>query len=108
MESSSILMDLVLIASFVLIGWHLRERAAKRAVERLLDEHGITPEMKSDDIVVCYMETHGDMIYLYGALDDKFYAQAKTHEAMHAFLDQMYPGKMFIVPDPDDSPTKVE
>ena len=102
MESQDILVDLSLLVIMIIIGWYLREYAAKKTVERLLEEHGITPEMKSDNIVVCYMETHGDTIYLYGALDDKFYAQAKTHEEMHETLDKLYPGKMFIVPDDDE------
>ena len=102
MESQNILVDLSLIILLIIMGWYLREYAAKKTVERLLEEHGITPEMKSDNIVVCYMETHGDTIYLYGALDDKFYAQAKTHEEMHDILDKLYPGKMFIVPEDDE------
>ena len=102
MEAQNILVDLSLIIVLIIMGWYLREYAAKKTVERLLEEHGITPEMKSDNIVVCYMETHGDTIYLYGALDDTFYAQAKTHEEMHDTLDELYPGKMFIVPDDED------
>jgi hypothetical protein len=108
MESGNILIDLSLMVLFIIVGWYLREQAAKRAVERLLEGHGITPEMKSDNVVVCYMETHGDMMYLYGVLGDKFYAQANTHEELHKILDKLYPGQMFIVPDPDDLPTKVE
>ena len=102
MEAQNILVDLSLVILLIIIGWYLREYAAKKTVERLFEEHGITPEMKSDNIVVCYMETHGDTIYLYGSLDDKFYAQAKTHEEMHDILDKLYPGKMFIVPDEDE------
>lgn len=98
----NILIDISLTISLIIIGWYLREYAARRVVKRLLDEHGIDPEMESENIVVCYMETHDDMIYLYGVSDDKFYAHAKTHEEMHETLDKLYPGKKFIVPDEDE------
>lgn len=92
----SILIIFVIFALGVFVGWELRERAAKRFVDKFVEENFKELEKQVDDSSVSIkIEKHGEMFYVFGDKDDCFMGQGKDRQELEDSLAKNYPGKRF-------------
>lgn len=84
----------IFVAGFVL-GWESRERAAKKTVERLLDQMEEQLDAEKKDSVNIKIERNGDFYYVFESENDAFLGQATNREDLEKTLGEKFPGKRF-------------
>lgn len=79
-----------------LCGWEFRERAAKRFVDKFVEENLDTLQRHVEEHSVnINIEKHGEMYYVFQKEDSSFMAQGKTRRELELALAKNHPGKRF-------------
>lgn len=84
----------IFVAGFIL-GWESRERAAKKTVERLLDQMEEQLDKEKEDTINIKIERNGDFFYVFQSENDSFMAQATNRMDLEKELGKKFPGKRF-------------
>lgn len=79
----------------VIFGWSAREQAAKKVVERYLDNLEQEVEKTAKDMINIKIERNGDFYYVFESESDSFLGQATNREDLEKVLGQKFPGKRF-------------
>jgi hypothetical protein len=80
-----------------LCGWEMRERAARKYVEKFLEENLEELERNSEEPSVnILIEKHGEMYYVFHKEDSSFIAQGKNRIELEKALAKVHPGKKFF------------
>ena len=81
----------------IIVGWELRERSAKRFVDKFVEENldQLQQHVEEHSINIV-IEKHGDMFYVFQKEDSSFMAQGKDIKQLESALAKSYPGKRFF------------
>ena len=93
MEQFVIIFLIFLAGAF--FGWEARERAAKKVVEKYLDQIEHEVEKSQKDAINIKIERNGDFYYVFESETDTFMGQATTREDLEKVLGEKFPGKRF-------------
>lgn len=96
MEFIIITLICFIVFSFgVNVGWHLRERAAKRVVDKFMEEfQNIQPD--EEEFINISIEKHNNTYYVYNKDDNSFMGQAVDRIELEKVLAERFPGKRFM------------
>lgn len=91
---------IVVFAIFALgffFGWEFRERAARKYVEKFIEENLDDLEREAEEHSVnIIIEKHGEMYYVFQKEDSSFIAQGKDRPELEKALAKVHPGKRFF------------
>lgn len=94
---SGIVVLIVGLAVGLVYGWGLRERYAKRQMDKLFEKLEIAAEEEvSESLIKIKIESHSGMFYVFNNTTDEFMGQAKTRSELEDVLAKRYPGKRFM------------
>ncbi len=76
-------------------GWWAREQAAKKRVERMIEQADeiLEEENEINDTIIARVEKHGDNFYLFSEQSDEFIVQGKDMQEIRENLNKRYLGK---------------
>ena len=94
-----ILILFIVCISFLLLGfnlgWHAREKAAQRVVNKFIDEMQSIEQQEADTINIS-IEKHNDTYYVYDKDENSFMGQATNRKELESVLASRFPGKRFM------------
>jgi len=95
MEGLLLVLGIFLVG--LLCGWNLREHAARRFVDKFLEENLEDLQRQAGEHSVnIIIEKHGEMYYVFQKEDSSFMAQGKTRSELESALAKNHPGKRFF------------
>lgn len=80
----------------VVFGWEARERAAKKVVEKFLDQMEGELEKEKENYINIKIERNGDFYYAFESESDSFMGQATNRNDLEKVLGEKFPGKRFL------------
>jgi hypothetical protein len=90
-----VIIFLIFVAGFI-FGWESRERAAKKTVERLLDQMEDELDKEKQNGINIKIERNGDFLYVFDSNTDAFMGQATNRMDLEKVLGEKFPGKRFF------------
>lgn len=91
---SLIICLLFLLMGFSL-GWHAREKAAERTVNKLMEQFEKETE-EDTSVIKISIEKHNNTYYVYDKEENSFMGQASNRTELEDILAQRFPGKRFL------------
>ena len=76
------------------LGWHAREKAAERMVNKFIDQ--LQAEQEEVETININIEKHNDTYYVYDKDKNSFMGQANNRKELEEVLGKRFPGKRFL------------
>lgn len=78
-----------------MFGWEARERAAKKVVEKFLDQMQDEVDHQKENFIGIKIERDGDFLFVYNSDTNAFMGQATNRNELEKVLADKFPGKRF-------------
>ena len=78
------------------LGWHAREKAAERIVNKLMDQLEQSKEELDTSVIKISIEKHNNTYYVYDKENNSFMGQASNRKELEDVLGERFPGKRFL------------
>jgi hypothetical protein len=78
------------------LGWHAREKAAERIVNKLMDQFDKEQEELETNVIKISIEKHNNTYYVYDKEKNSFMGQASNRKELEDVLAQRFPDKRFL------------
>lgn len=90
-----VVMCVIVFSLGVNVGWHLRERAAKRIVDKFMEDFH-NEQLDEEEFININIEKHNNTYYVYDKDSNSFMGQASDRIELEKVLAERFPGKRFM------------